>query len=141
MRIQRLLTLGLISSLFSASAIANNTISIEPGMWEMTSKMTSPMSPQPRVQTSKECMTDTEVGPEDLIPDDGGECTITESNVSGNSMTWAVTCNTPGGAMSGSGNFTSKGDSGHGTMKMNMNIEGQSFNMEMNWEGKRTGSC
>ena len=142
MRNIRLLTLSLSSSLlFSVSAMAGKAITIEPGMWEMTSKMTSPMSPQPRVQTVNECMTDSEIDPQDLIPEDGGDCTVTSSDVSGNSMTWALTCNTPGGAMTGNGSFTSKGSSGHGNMKMNMSIEGQSFNMEVSWEGKRIGSC
>lgn len=142
MRIKRFLTLGLCSSLlFSTATIADNAISIEPGMWEMTSKMTSPMTPQPRVQTVNECMTDSEVGPQDLIPEEGGDCTVTDSKVSGNSMTWSLTCNTPGGAMTGNGSFTSKGNSGHGNMKMNMSFEGQSFNMEVAWEGKRIGSC
>ena len=142
MRIQRLLTAGLSCSLLLSSAvIASDTISIEPGMWEMTSKMTSPMTPQPRVQTTQECMTDSTIGPQDLTPEDGGDCTITDSKVSGNSMSWSMSCNTPGGTMTGGGNFTSEGSSGHGNMKMNMNFEGQSFDMNMAWEGKRLGPC
>jgi hypothetical protein len=50
-------------------------------------------------------------------------------------------CNTPGGAMNGQGSFESKGDSDSGNMTMNMNLEGQSFSMEMVWKGHRVGSC
>jgi len=141
MHIQGLFALGLCSLLLSSSAMAADTISIEPGMWEMTTKMTTPMSPQPRVETSQECMTDSEIGPDHLAPNDGGDCTITESTVNGNSMNWSMQCSSPGGVMTGGGSFTSKGDSGFGNMTMNMNIEGQAFNMEMAWEGKRIGSC
>ena len=142
MRLQRLFTLGFpFSLLLSANAMAGESISIEPGMWEVTTKMTSPMSPQPRVHTNQECMQNAEISPQDLAPEDGGECTITSSEINGNSMNWAMQCNSPGGVTKGSGNFTSNGDSGHGGMKMHMTIEGQDFNMEMAWEGKRIGSC
>ena len=142
MRIHRLISIGLGAYLLlPASSMAAEAISIEPGMWEITTKMTTSMFPQPRVETTQECMKDSEIGPDDLVPDDGGDCTITESKVSGNSMDWTMQCNSPGGVMTGGGNFTSKGNSGHGNMSMNMNIEGQSITMEMAWEGKRTGSC
>lgn len=144
MRILRLQAQGLayaiLISTFS-TAIAGDTISIEPGMWEMTSTMSSPMTPQPRVQTTQDCMTDSEIGPQHLTPEEGGDCQVIDSNVNDNSMTWSMSCNTPGGAMTGNGSFTSKGDSGHGNMKMGMSIEGQTFNMEVTWQGKRIGSC
>jgi len=94
--------------------------------------MTSPMSPQPRVQTQQECIKDSEISPQDLAPSDDGECSTSGTNVSGN---------TRGGTMNGQGSFESNGDSGSGNMKMNMSIEGQSFSMEMVWKGKRIGSC
>ena len=143
MRIQQIIISSLAASLFITNSVnAADSISIEPGMWEMTSTMTTPMFPQPRVETVKECMTEEKISPKDLLDaEDTGECQITESNVSGNSMTWAMQCNNPGGTMTGSGNFTSKGDSASGSMNMNMNFEGQSISMEMSWEGKRIGSC
>jgi hypothetical protein len=142
MRIQRLITLTLSSSLvLSATTMAADSITIEPGMWEVTTKMTSPMSPQPRVETSKECMKDASISPDDLAPNDGDGCSITESDISGNAMNWSMQCTSPGGVMTGGGNFTSNGDSGHGSMTMNMKIEGQSFDMQMEWQGKRIGSC
>ena len=142
MRIHHIIMSGLACILLLSTNInAADAISIEPGMWEVTTKMTTPMSPQPRVETTQECMTDAKISPEDLTPNDDGECSITDSKISGNSMDWSMQCSSPGGTMTGGGNFTSKGDSGHGSIKMNMNIEGQSFHMEIAWEGKRIGPC
>jgi hypothetical protein len=134
-----------IASLFILStshlAMASDSVSIEPGLWEVSTTMTSPMFPQPRVHTQQECMKDSEISPETLAPDDGGECSMMDTKVSGNTLSWSMQCNTPGGAMKGQGSFESKGDSGSGNMQMNMTVEGQPFSMEMVWKGRRIGSC
>lgn len=137
----RLVITCLIPLLFSTHVLANDAITINPGMWEITTRMTSPMSPSPRTQTSQECITENLIRPSDLAPQESGECQITQTKVSGNSLNWTMQCNTPGGKMSGEGQFTSHGNTGSGKMTMNMNIEGQSFSMQMSWEGKRTGDC
>ena len=99
------------------------------------------MSNQPQIETTQECMEQDSISVDDIAPGDD-ECTATETNVNGDTLTWSMECSTQGGAMSGGGSFTSKGDSGHGSMQMNMTIQGgQTFNMEMAWEGKRIGSC
>jgi hypothetical protein len=141
MRTLTLLKLGLVSFLMSNLAVASDSVSIEPGMWEITTTMNSSMSPQPRIQTSQECIKDAQISPEDLAPSDDDSCSMSDVKVSGNSLSWSMLCNTPGGAMKGNGNFTSEGNSGSGKMQMSMNIEGQSFDMEMVWKGHRTGSC
>ena len=136
-----LFILSLFCLLMSNLAVASDSVPIEPGMWEVTTTMNSSMFPQPRVQTSQECIKDAQISPKDLAPDDDDSCSMSDVNVSGDSLSWSMQCNTPGGTMEGSGNFTSAGDSGSGNMQMNMNIEGQSLNMEIVWKGRRTGSC
>ncbi len=140
MRITKLTIASLLTLSISQLATAENSISIEPGLWEVTTTMTSPMFPQPRVETQQECMEDSQISPETIAPSDG-ECSITDSNVSGSTLNWSMQCNTPGGAMSGQGSFDSNGDSGSGNMQMNMDIQGQSMSMQMEWKGHRIGSC
>ena len=134
-----------VASLFTLStaqlAMAGDSVSIEPGLWEVSTTMTSPMFPQPRVQTQQECMTESQITPETLAPSDNGECSISSTDISGNTLNWTMVCNTQGGAMNGQGSFESKGDTGSGNMTMNMDIEGQSFSMEIVWKGHRVGSC
>ena len=136
------LTIASLLTLFTAHlALAGDSVSIEPGLWEVSTTMTSPMFPQPRVQTQQECMKESRISPDTLAPSENGECSISETNVNGDTLNWSMLCNTPGGAMNGQGSFESKGDSGSGNMTMNMTIEGQSFSMELVWKGRRIGSC
>jgi hypothetical protein len=141
MRIATLTIASLLTLSTAHLAMAGNGVPIEPGLWEVSTTMTSPMSPQPRVQTQQECIKNSQVSPKDIVPNDDGECSMSETSVSGNTLSWSMQCNTPGGTINGHGSFESKGDSGSGNMKMNMAIEGQSFSMEMVWKGHRVGSC
>ncbi len=123
-------------------ASAGDSVAIEPGMWEVTTTMTSPMSNQPQVETSQECMEQSEISAEDLTPSEDDSCSTSEVSASGDTLTWSMQCSMQGGSMSGGGTFTSEGDTGHGKMHMDMNIQGgQSMKMEMSWKGKRIGSC
>ena len=122
-------------------AHAGDSISIEPGMWEVTTTMKSPMSNQPQVQTTQECMEDSEIGADILTPNDDDNCSTSDVSANGGTLTWSMQCSMQGNEMTGGGSFTSNGDSGHGSMHMDMQVEGQSFKMELSWKGKRIGSC
>ncbi len=104
--------------------------------------MTTPTSLQPHVQAYQECIKNSEISPQDLALSGNSECSISisDTHVSGNTLSWSMQCSTPYGIMKGQGSFESKGDSGSGQMTMGMDIEGQPF-AEMAWEGRRVGSC
>lgn len=140
MRISPLLFVCFIY-LFSSHIFAADSIPVEPGMWETTMTMTSPMFPQPRVETTTECVDTSEFSINDLMPADESDCTIVESNVDGNTLSWKMQCQMQGGSGEGSGTFKSNGDNGTGEMYMKMTVQGQSFEMQNSWEGKRTGPC
>lgn len=141
MRISPLLLTCTVLILTFNIVSAADSIPVKPGMWEMTTTMTSPMFPQPRVSTATECMEKSEFSITDLMPSDQSECTITESNVSGNTLTWKMQCQMQGGSGEGGGTFESNGNSGSGDMYMNMEVQGQSFNMQNSWQGKHIGPC
>ena len=141
MRISPLILAFALGFSFTQFAFAADSIPVNPGMWEMTSTSTTSMSPQPRTVTENECVDQTEYNVNDLLPDDNN-CTLTESNVSGNTLTWTMQCSAPDGTTSsGGGEFTSDGDSGSGNMHMTMQYQGQSFDIQTSWKGKRIGSC
>ena len=141
MRISPLILTITLGFSFIQFAFAGDSIPIEPGLWEMTSTSTTSMSPQPQTVTENECVDQTEYSVSDLLPDDNN-CTLTESNVNGNTLSWTMQCSAPDGTTSnGGGEFTSNGGSGSGNMHMTMQYQGQTFNIQTSWKGKRIGSC
>ena len=141
MRISPLLLANCIFLLLISPLFAADSIPVKPGMWEMTTTITSPMFPQPRTETATECMDKSTLGIDDLMLAEQSECTITESNVDGNIMTWKIQCQIQGGMGEGGGKFISNGNSGSGDMYIKMNIQGQSFEMQNSWQGKYIGPC
>ena len=107
-------------------------IPVEPGMWEMSSTMTMPMLAQPRVTTTTECMTESEISMDDM----GGEemdpnCQFEMAQVDGNTMKWSFDCPVDGGTSHGEWEATSSGDSVTGNGVITMSFQGQTMEMTM----------
>lgn len=132
--------LGLLA--VSAQQALANSIPVEPGLWEMTSTMTMPMMPQPRVTTVTECMEKSELST-DEFHDQGmdPECTFESAQVEGNTMTWSFDCPMEGGTSHGEWEATSSGDTVTGKGMITASFQGQTMEMNMSWEGKRIGDC
>lgn len=134
-----LATMALLFISFPALA---EGIPVDPGLWKMTSTVTMPMLPQPRVTTVTECMekseiTMDEVGGEGMDPN----CTFEMSQVDGNTMKWSVDCPVEGGTSHGEWQATSGGDTVRGEGFLTMSFQGQTMDMTMTWEGQRIGAC
>ncbi len=135
------LCLVLLFSLVSSPAVAEG-IPIEPGLWEMTSTMTMPMLPNPRVSTSTECIEEDELSPEAMNQEDmDSDCTFSTRTVDGNTMKWSMACNSKGGASRGEWEASSHGDTMTGGGTVTVDMQGQSMVMTMKWDGKRVGDC
>jgi len=140
MRFHVILT-GLATVILAGTASADG-VSINPGMWEMTSTMTMSMMPQPRSTTVKECIKNNELSPESFNMEEDNPCNITDINVEGNTASWSIVCPTEGGpVMEGKWEFTSDGDSISGNGNMSAEFSGQTMGFVMTWEGKRIGNC
>jgi len=132
---------GLVVMLFSGTAVAKG-VSIDPGLWEMTVTVAMPMLPQPQADTSTECITETELNPEDFNQDEDMPCDIGNVVINGNSANWTISCPNPSGPpMSGRWEFTSKGSSITGSGSMSMDMGDQKMVMDMTWTGHRIGNC
>lgn len=133
----------ILGILFLAASVARaDGIPVEPGMWEMSSTMTMPMLAQPRVTTTTECMTESEISMDDM----GGEemdpnCQFEMAQVDGNTMKWSFDCPVDGGTSHGEWEATSSGDSVTGNGVITMSFQGQTMEMTMSWQGKRIGDC
>ena len=132
---------GLASLMLTGTASAEG-VSIDPGMWEMTSTMTMTMMPEPRSTTVKECIEDDEISPESFNMDKDNPCNITDVTIDGNTARWSISCSTGGGpVMEGQWEFTSSGDTISGNGSMSTDFNGQTMGFNMTWEGKRVGDC
>ena len=132
---------GLAAMFFTVTSNAQG-VSIDPGLWEMTTTMTMTMMPQPQTTTIKECIEESELSPESFDMDEDNPCTISAVTIDDNSARWSINCPTEGGpAMEGEWEFTSKGDSISGSGTMTADFAGQKMGFDMTWEGKRIGDC
>lgn len=136
----RTLISGLAAMVLSVTAIAEG-VTINPGQWEMTATMTMTMMPQPQVTTTRECVKESELNPEDFNMDEDNPCDISDRNIDGDTASWSINCPTEGGVMKGKWEFTSSGDSISGSGTMSMDMAGQTMGFEMSWTGKRIGEC
>lgn len=131
----------LILTATSPAIAAPAGMSIEPGSWEFTVSSTNPMSPQPRVSNETSCITDDTLTPDIFMSETKG-CTLSDSTVTKDSMTWKMSCPGPQASMEGEGKFTSTGSSATGEITMKMGMPGMApMIMTSNWVGKRVGDC
>ena len=117
---------------------------MRPGRWEITMQMQMPNMPvqMPETKTTQ-CITPEQVkDPANTVPRGpqgrgaNQDCKVSDYKVSGNTVTWRMTCSTPQ-PMTSTGEMTFADDSYTGTMKMNM----PQGDMSMKLTGKRVGDC
>jgi hypothetical protein len=105
------------------------------GEWEMTIETEiagMPMKLPP--VTTRQCMTRDNPVPEGQQDQ---ECKVTDMKTSGNTVSWVVKCDTPGGGATGTGNVTYAKDKMNGVMTM----ETQGMKMTYNMKGQHVGPC
>jgi hypothetical protein len=127
--------------LAAGSGFADESVSMEPGQWEMTTTMQMSMLPQPQVRTSTECITETEFNPDQINTDPDSPCENSDVRVDGQTITWKITCPSEMGSMQGEWSFTSEGDAIRGTGNMSAMMNSQEMKFDMTWEGRRVGAC
>ena len=125
-----------IGSLIVLSSTSAYAFQIMKGKWEVTVEMQNPMSTQPLVETTIECIEEADFDPVKELTDEG-ECTILDKKETDNSLSWTMECrgdDMP--AMQGEGSFTTDGKTASGEMKMTMSFNGQNMEMGNRWEGR-----
>jgi len=133
---------AVLAAVLISSTCGADGVSINPGMWEMTSSMTMTMLPQPQSNTVRECIEEDELSPEKFDMEKDSPCKISDVNIDGDTARWSINCPTEAGQeMTGQWEFTSLGDSISGSGSMSMEYAGQKFGFDMTWVGKRIGDC
>lgn len=109
------------------------------GLWEITSKMDMPNMPMTVPATTiKQCLTQA-----NMVPDTSGQnnCSV-DHQVSGNTVSWTVSCQTEQGEMTGQGKMTYADESFDGKFVMNMpNSPMGAMQMTTKMNGRYIGSC
>lgn len=128
--------------LLSASAAQAAPPNMQPGMWEITTKMEMPGMPmETPPHTVKHCFKKEDLKEsKDALPADK-TCKIDDIKESGNTVRWKMSCKGEEGPMAGTGEITYAGQSYSGTTTMAGKSGGQSFNMTQKYSGKRVGDC
>ncbi len=114
---------------------------MQEGLWEITSSIEMPGMPAMAPMKHTQCLTK-----KDLVPqsqEKSQDCKITQTGMSGNTVTWTMKCSGEEGAMEGTGKITYSGDTFQGTMTMNIQNPGQGGKMQMiqRMTGRRIGNC
>ena len=117
-------------------AHASSGPDLKEGLWEITMSFEYPGMPMKMPpNTSTQC-----IKKDQAIPNNeqsGQECVSKDVTVNGNTVTWTMVCNNPGGQMTGKGRVTYHKDKMDGSMTM----EGQGMNMVSHFKGHRIGAC
>ena len=142
-----LLKLLLVVFGVAASFSAWSEQTMRDGLWEISTRMEMPGMPQmpkgmPGMgETSMQhCYKKEDVrDSKNIVPQNQGDsnCTVKNSKVKGNKVSWEVQCKD--GQGSGSGEMELHGDSYKGVMKTKH--QGMSGEMVMHYRGKRIGAC
>jgi hypothetical protein len=113
---------------------------LEEGLWEISTEIDMPGMPMkipPMVY--RQCLTK-----EDVIPKQGPaeqeNCTYSAPKTRGNTVSWSMECDSPGGKTKSEGEITYQGRQFNGTMTMSMTGAVQMSGTNR-MTGKRIGEC
>ena len=135
-----------LAMLATTAVIAQSKM--RPGQWEVSTQMAMPNMPvgfQMPVTTNTVCVTPEQANdPASAVPRQGGrgrggkdDCRMTDQKVTGNTITYTMTCTSPE-KTTATGEMTFTGDDSYtNTLKLAM-AQGE---MTMKMSGKRTGDC
>ncbi len=130
-----ILSLGLVLLLLTAAAAEK--IDMQDGLWQITTVTEMPGVPfEIPPMTFNQCITQQELVPQ--LEQPGGDCILSDTQISGNTVTWSVVCKGEGGSSRGDGKVTYQGDRFEGDMTMSMD-GGMQMNNHM--KGIRLGAC
>ncbi len=124
-------------ALLAAGGVQAGGVNMNEGMWEITTTTEMPGMPfQMPPMTVTQCITHQDLVPQNQQPD--SQCTMTNNQISGNTVIWSVVCKGEGGTTRGDGKITYHGDGFEGTMNMAME---QGMQMTNHMKGRRVGAC
>lgn len=117
---------------------------IQAGLWEVTTRTemsaTDTQLPTLPPETKTQCITQTDAeNPQSVVPAQSG-CSINDTQVSGDSISWAMSC--PGELPAkGTGETHYNGNTFSGSAKVVSEANGFRFDLTLTYTGRRVGEC
>ena len=136
----------LFFTVFLALAWIGHVSAAEPnlkeGMWEMTFKNEIKGMPmQMPATTVRQCVTRKDAIPQQK-PEKNQECKITDTKVTGDTISWTMQCRSKDSTVDSDGKVTYKGNSSEGITNTTVKQKGQApMQMTSRWSGKWIGPC
>ena len=114
---------------------------IDPGQWQITTTMFSPILPGPQTKTGTQCVTPEDVkNPRRAIDKRlQSDCRAVSLRQSGDTYTWEVFCTQSG--MSNKGTIRYGRGTMSGESRTTTNVTGEMLQMITKFSGKRLGPC
>lgn len=123
-----------------------HVLKVKPGNWEVVSSTVSPFTPEPQQYRFVQCVREEELDVQKLMQEQYHiPCVIKDMVVSPGHLAWRLECQNPLNSavpVHGEGSATVKGDSGNGTLMLNMDMPGLGpGEFRTTWNTKRLGDC
>ena len=133
------LALGLAFLVMASPSFAEPNM--QEGKWEVTSKVEMEGVPVAMPATKyTQCITKKDMVPQKT--EKNQDCKITNTTVSGDTVSWTVQCKSKEGTMDSIGKITYKKDTFYGTMNTTVKSSDRGMmDMMQRISGKRTGDC
>ena len=115
---------------------------MQPGLWEISSKMEAPGMPKMPPQVMRHCYTKKDLEDTQRTVPQGNDknCQVKDYKLQGNTATWSIECKGEA-AMTGTGTMTFGAQSYSGSMKSRTRYEGTTIESTQSWSAKRVGDC
>ena len=129
----------------AAIAFAGGNINLQEGLWEISSTVKVEMPGMPDMPNMDmpatsytQCITQKDLVPQNNQP--GQECTVSNVQQKGDTVTWTISCKDSGGMMEGTSTIIYKGATFSGDMQMTVSGQ-QEMQINTHMEGRRIGDC
>lgn len=115
-------------------------LDMNPGKYEITAQVDMPGMPQAMPpQTMTQCL-DSQNPVPNANPDNRN-CTVTDRQTTGNTITYTMTCHQQGMTIKSTGRMTYNGDTFEGDTKTVMGPQAGGMTLTTTIKGKRIGAC
>jgi len=136
-------TRSVLFAVLAAASLPASAQNMQPGQWEFTTTMTSPMMQQPQVGTASKCISKAEADdPSSFMGgDQAAGCVITRGASAPGSYNWTVACEKQG--VSGAGKATFDLTKLESEIRMTVALKegGQKIEMVNRTRGRYLGPC
>jgi hypothetical protein len=131
----------LLPILLATASLPLAAQTMQPGEWQFTSTLTSPVLPQPQSVTVTQCISKADADdPTRFSPrDQAADCEVTPGSRTPDSYSWAVACPKQGMRGTGKAHFASV--TIESEIQISVEIQGQKMDMVSRTSGRRLGPC